>query len=59
MIRPHLSLKVPSFADLMPTVGRFKRAGIKVLENIHPWANTRAAMMEGSDRVAIELVDVK
>jgi hypothetical protein len=48
-----------SVADLPPTVARLKSEGIKVLEEIHPWGNMRAAMIEGPDRVAIELVEVK
>ena len=39
---------------------RFIRSeGIKFLEEIHPWGNTRAVMIEGPDRIAIELVEVK
>ena len=30
-----------------------------VLEEIHRWGNTRAAMVEGPDRVALELVEAK
>src|SRR5882757_10253047 len=48
-----------SVGDLMPTVARLKSEGIKFLEEIHPWGNTRAAMIEGPDRIAIELVEVK
>ena len=48
-----------SVADLPPTVARLKDEGIKVLEEIHSWGSTRAAMIEGPDRVAIELVEVK
>ena len=48
-----------SVADLTPTVARLKSEGIKFLEEIHPWGNTRAAMIEGPDRIAIELVEVK
>ncbi len=48
-----------SVADLPPTVARLKGEGIKFLEEIHPWGNTRAAMIEGPDRVAIEIVEVK
>lgn len=48
-----------SVADLAPTVARLKNEGIKVLEEIHPWGNMRAAVIEGPDRVAIELVEVK
>jgi catechol 2,3-dioxygenase-like lactoylglutathione lyase family enzyme len=48
-----------SVADLEPTVTRLKGEGVKFLEDIHPWGNTRAAMIEGPDRIAIELVEVK
>ena len=48
-----------SVSDLAATVARLKGEGIRFLEEIHPWANTRAAMIEGPDRVAIELVEVK
>jgi len=48
-----------SVADLTPTVARLKSEGIKFLEEIHPWGDTRAAMIEGPDRVAIEIVEVK
>jgi hypothetical protein len=45
-----------SVGDLDAAVARLKRAGVKVLEEIHAWGATRAAMIEGPDRVAIELV---
>jgi catechol 2,3-dioxygenase-like lactoylglutathione lyase family enzyme len=48
-----------SVADLGTTVTRLKSEGVKFLEEIHPWGATRAAMIEGPDRVAIELVEVK
>src|SRR5438046_5942797 len=48
-----------SVADLDSTVGRLKGEGVKFLEEIHPWGNMRAAMIEGPDRIAIELVEVK
>jgi hypothetical protein len=48
-----------STADLNATVARLKSAGAKFLEEIHPWGNSRAAMIEGPDRVAIELVEIK
>ena len=52
----HWALSVP---DLAQTVARLKSEGIKFLEEIHPWGNTRAAMIEGPDRIAIELVEGK
>jgi catechol 2,3-dioxygenase-like lactoylglutathione lyase family enzyme len=48
-----------SVADLDSTVTRLKSEGVTFLEEIHPWGNMRAAMIEGPDRVAIELVEVK
>jgi hypothetical protein len=48
-----------SVADLSATASRLKREGVKFLEEIHSWGNSRAAMIEGPDRVAIELVEVK
>jgi hypothetical protein len=48
-----------STADLDATVARLKREGVKFLEEIHPWGTSRAAMIEGPDRIAIELVEVK
>ena len=46
-------------AELDATVARLKSEGVKFLEEIHPWGNSRAAMIEGPDRIAIELVEVK
>jgi Glyoxalase/Bleomycin resistance protein/Dioxygenase superfamily len=48
-----------STADLNVTVARLKNEQVKFLEEIHPWGNSRAAMIEGPDRVAIEIVEVK
>jgi len=48
-----------STADLTATVNRLKSESVKFLEEIHPWGNSRAAMIEGPDRIAIELVEVK
>src|SRR5262245_2336008 len=48
-----------STADLTATVARLKGESVKFLEEIHPWGNSRAAMIEGPDRIAIELVEVK
>jgi hypothetical protein len=52
----HFAISVP---DLDARVARMKAAGVKVLEDVHPWGNMRAAMVEGPDRVAIELVEAK
>jgi catechol 2,3-dioxygenase-like lactoylglutathione lyase family enzyme len=48
-----------STANLDATVTRLKGEGVKFLDEIHPWGNSRAAMIEGPDRIAIELVEVK
>ena len=48
-----------STANLDATVARLKSEGVKFLEEIHPWGTLRAAMIEGPDRIAIELVEVK
>ena len=40
-------------------VARLKSENVKFLEEIHPWGNSRAAMIEGPDRIAIEIVEVK
>jgi len=48
-----------STADLDATVARLKRENVKFLEEIHPWGTMRAAMIEGPDRIAIEIVEVK
>jgi hypothetical protein len=48
-----------STTDLDKTVARLKSEKVKFTEEIHPWGNTRAAMIEGPDRAAIELVEEK
>lgn len=48
-----------STADLDKTVARLKSEGVKFLEDIKPWGTSRAAMIEGPDRIAIEIVEVK
>jgi hypothetical protein len=48
-----------STANLDATVARLKRENVKFLEEIHPWGSSRAAMIEGPDRIAIELVEIK
>jgi hypothetical protein len=52
----HMGLSV---ADLPATAARLKREGVKFLEEPHAWGTTQAAMIEGPDSVAIELVEVK
>lgn len=48
-----------STANLDQTVTRLKAEGVKFLEEIHPWGTSRAAMIEGPDRIAIEIVEIK
>src|SRR5258708_21004740 len=48
-----------STADLDATVARLKRENVKFLEEIQKWGASRAAMIEGPDRIAIELVEIK
>ena len=48
-----------STADLTGVIARLKNEGVKVLEEIRPWGSSRAAMIEGPDRIAIEIVELK
>jgi hypothetical protein len=48
-----------STAELDKTVARLKSEGVKFLEEIHPWGSLRTAMIEGPDRIAIEIVEAK
>jgi hypothetical protein len=52
----HMGLSVP---DLQAAIARLKSEGVTIIEGPHTWGSTRAAMIEGPDRVAIELVEVK
>jgi predicted enzyme related to lactoylglutathione lyase len=54
----HIALGVQ---DLAGTLERLRKAGVKVLEEPHQFGNskTRAAMIEGPDAIAIELVELK
>jgi catechol 2,3-dioxygenase-like lactoylglutathione lyase family enzyme len=54
----HIALSVP---DVTLAVNRLRQAGVKVLEEAHRFGNskTRAAMIEGPDSIAIELVEMK
>ncbi len=47
-----------STANLDATVARLKSENVKFLEEIHPWGTMRAAIIEGPDRIAIEIVEV-
>jgi hypothetical protein len=51
----HFALSVP---NLDATIGRLKNNGVKVTEEPHRWGSMRAAMIEGPDLAAIELVEV-
>jgi len=48
-----------STTNLDATVARLKSENVKFLEEIRPWGSARAAMIEGPDRIAIEIVEVK
>ncbi len=50
-----------SVADLSTTLERLRKSGVKVLEEPHPFGNSksRAAMIEGPDAIAIELIEMQ
>lgn len=54
----HIALGVP---DLAGVLDRLRKSGVKVLEEAYPFGDskTRAAMIEGPDAIAIELIEVK
>jgi catechol 2,3-dioxygenase-like lactoylglutathione lyase family enzyme len=52
----HVGLTYP---DLDTHVARLRREGVKVLDGIHTWGGTRAAMIEDLDGLAIMLVERK
>jgi len=54
----HIALSVP---DLAGALDRLRKSGAKVLEEAHQFGDskTRAAMIEGPDAIAIELVGTK
>ncbi|MGH9769118.1 MAG: VOC family protein [Blastocatellia bacterium] len=54
----HIALGV---TDLSGTLERLRKSGVKVLEEPHPFGDSkaRAAMIEGPDAIAIELVELK
>lgn len=54
----HIALNV---TDLAATLNRLRKEGVKVLEEPHPFGNskTHAAMIEGPDTIAIELIETK
>jgi len=51
----HIALSYP---DVAAVLERLRKSGVKVLEELHPFGNgnSRAAMIEGPDSIAIELV---
>lgn len=54
----HIALGVP---DLAGALDRLRKSGVKVLEEAYPFGDskTRAAMIEGPDAIAIELIEVR
>lgn len=52
----HIALSVP---DLNGTMARLRKEGVNVLEEIHPFGQSKsnAAMIEGPDAIAIELIE--
>ena len=46
-----------SVADFDTLLARLRRAGVKILEEPHPFGATRAAMIEDPDGLAVELVE--
>jgi catechol 2,3-dioxygenase-like lactoylglutathione lyase family enzyme len=54
----HIALSVP---DLAGAMDRLRKSGVKVLEEAHPFGNskTRASMIEGPDAIAVELIETK
>ena len=48
-----------STTNLDATVARLKQENVKFIEEIHPWGTMRAAMIQGPDRISIEVVEAK
>ena len=48
-----------SYPNVPDALDRLKKMGVKVLEGVHNFGNTttKAAMIEGPDAMAIELVE--
>jgi hypothetical protein len=55
-LQDHIALSV---ADLGAWADKLASEGVTVLEPIYPLGDTRALMIEGPSREAIELVEVK
>jgi catechol 2,3-dioxygenase-like lactoylglutathione lyase family enzyme len=55
-LQDHIALKVE---DLDAWVGKLRGEGVKFLEEPYPLGDTRAVMIEGPSREALELVEVK
>ncbi len=55
-VNDHIAVSYPNVPDALD---RLRKMGVKVLEDVHNFGNTttRAAMIEGPDRLAIELVE--
>lgn len=54
----HLALTVPNLAD---TLARLKQSGVKIMEHVRRFGDSSqsAAMIEGPDAIAIELIEAK
>jgi len=52
----HIALSIP---DLAGALDRLRKSGVKVLEELHQFGDSkmRAAMIEGPDSIAIELIE--
>ncbi len=55
-VNDHLAVSYP---DVPAALDRLKKMGVKMLEDVHNFGNTtkKTAMIEGPDRIAIELVE--
>jgi hypothetical protein len=50
----HIGLTYPALDTHVP---RLRKEGVKIIEDVHQWGNTRAAMIEDLDGLAIMLVE--
>ena len=55
-LQDHIALSV---GDLDAWIEKLRAEGVKVLEEPHKLGDTRAVMIEGPSREALELVEVK